>query len=122
MTEECQSCHPTEDSFGSPLPVPVKACAPVMEVNCSRRDTYDSASQALTLFNSEFIAQQAERFSKRVEAEAAAGQRGAYAFRLAFSRPPSPYEADYLASFLASNSLTSLCHTLLAANEFVYID
>jgi hypothetical protein len=96
--------------------------APVMEVNCVRRDTYDSASQALTLFNSEFIAAQAERFAKRVLRETGEATAGEHAFRLAFSRGPTPRESDFLATFLASNTLASLCHALLAANEFVYID
>ncbi len=96
--------------------------APVMEVNCSRRDSYDSASQALTLFNSEFIASQAEKFAQRVRAEAAPGSEAQHAFRLAFSRRPTASESDHLSTFLASNSLAGLCHALLAANEFVYID
>lgn len=95
--------------------------APVMEVNCARRDSYDSASQALTLFNSQFIAAQAERFAARVRAEVS-DNTAQHAFRLAFARPPTPREADHLATFLASNSLQSLCHALLASNEFVYID
>jgi hypothetical protein len=116
--------------------------APVMELNCARRTTYSSASQALMLMNSEFIAAQAEHFARRVLRESRqeqAGDRPAveYAFRLALARRPAPAELERLVNFLPAqaahyNSLppgerrlriyADLCQVLLSANEFLYID
>ena len=118
--------------------------APVMEVNCTRRTTSTTASQALALMNSEFIGAQAEHFAHRVlrEAPPAAGSpidssTVEYAFRLALARKPTPSERDMLLTFvqkqadrhadlsgeaLALRVYSNLGQTLLGANEFVYID
>jgi hypothetical protein len=77
--------------------------APVMEVNCERRQTSTVASQSLMLMNSQFILDQAARFAQRLQKEApedGASQVGR-AWLLAFSRSPTePELADALA-FLA---------------------
>jgi hypothetical protein len=74
--------------------------APVMEVNCEKRQSSTVATQSLMLMNSQFILDQAARFARRLQAEAGAGraQQVTRAWQLAFSRPPSATElADALA-------------------------
>jgi len=117
--------------------------APVMEVNCPRRAAYDSASQALTLMNGEFITAQARHFARRVPRERPPSAATAdpdtieYAFRVAFARKPTAHEKDLLMTCVekqarryggadvesrALRAYTDLCHALLSANEFIYID
>ena len=113
--------------------------APVMEVNCTRRAAYNSASQALTLMNGEFIAAQAENFARRVlrEGTPAGSSSIEHAFRLAFARNPSAREKDLLMTFVERQeqryasadaetrrlrAYANLCQSLLSANEFIYID
>jgi hypothetical protein len=74
--------------------------APVMEVNCEKRQSSTVATQSLMLMNSQFILDQAARFARRLQVEAGAGraQQVTRAWQLAFSRPPSATElADALA-------------------------
>jgi hypothetical protein len=116
--------------------------APVMELNCTRRTTYNSASQALMLMNSEFIAAQSEHFARRVLREAPPddGHEAStveHAFRLALARSPTAGESDRLRTFLRTQAAhydslspdartvrvyADLCQVLLSANEFLYID
>ncbi|MBI3467278.1 MAG: DUF1553 domain-containing protein [Planctomycetes bacterium] len=77
--------------------------APVMETNCTRRGSSTIAPQALQMLNSEFTAQQAEHFAKRVFADKAAADeagRVTYAFVLAFARPPREGELQAVTEFL----------------------
>jgi hypothetical protein len=121
--------------------------APVMEVNCERRQSSTVAPQSLMLMNSEFILQQARLFSQRVrrEAGAAPDQRITAAWRIAYGRNPGEPELvqarDFLARQVATltrpgspgpspgsspapedRALTNLCQALLASNEFLYLD
>jgi hypothetical protein len=74
--------------------------APVMEVNCERRQSSTVATQSLMLMNSQFILNLAARFAQRLQKEAGderAAQVGR-AWQLAFSRSPTePELADALA-------------------------
>jgi hypothetical protein len=73
--------------------------APVMEVNCEKRQSSTVATQSLMLMNSQFILDQALRFAHRLQAEAGtnAAQQITRAWQLAFSRSPSATElADAL--------------------------
>jgi hypothetical protein len=75
--------------------------APVMEINCTRRVTSTSATQALALMNSEFITAQAGHFAKRVlrESPGSDENRVRYAFRIALARTPAGSELDSLLTF-----------------------
>jgi hypothetical protein len=113
--------------------------APVMEINCTRRVTSTSATQALALMNSEFITAQAGHFAKRVlkESPGSDENRVRYAFRIALARTPAGSEMDRLLTFLekqagrytdvnpstrTERAYTDLCQALLSTNEFIYID
>ena len=105
---------------------------PRIETNCTRRGISTVATQALTLLNSDTIARQATSFAERIAKES---DPASMAIRLAFARPAKPEELAKLNRFLAEQSarhapapdaklraLADLCHMLLCANEFVYLD
>lgn len=120
---------------------------PVMETNCTRRGVSTVASQALTLLNSDFLTQQAEAFAARLLQEAPTDLAG-QAMRWAFTRLPTDAEREKLNAFLEAQTqrhlaaltnglqppamdvqmqarqraLADLCHMLLSANEFAYVD
>src|SRR6266496_4441135 len=74
--------------------------APVMEVNCERRQSSTVATQSLMMMNSQFILDQASRFAQRLQQEAGDHRAGqvARAWQLTFSRSPAgPELADALA-------------------------
>ncbi len=77
--------------------------APVMEVNCEKRQSSTVATQSLMLMNSQFILDQATRFARRLQAEAGAGraQQITRAWHLAFSRPPSATELADAVGFIS---------------------
>ncbi len=124
--------------------------APVMEVNCERRQSSTVATQSLMLMNSQFMLDQAARFAARLQKEAGDGSKRqiALAWHLAFSRSPTASELAESLAFLSRQmdflngieekkdakgkviprtapelqALTNFCQSLLSANEFLYID
>ncbi|MBI2803847.1 MAG: PSD1 domain-containing protein [Planctomycetes bacterium] len=109
---------------------------PVIETNCTRRETSTVASQALTLLNSDFMTRQAEAFAGRVLKEEP-NDPARHAVRLAFARLPTAAETRLFARFLEQQAnqhaklppmearrraVVDLCHMLLSANEFAYVD
>jgi Protein of unknown function (DUF1553)/Protein of unknown function (DUF1549)/Planctomycete cytochrome C len=106
---------------------------PVIETNCPRRGNSTVSSQALTLLNSEFLVRQADAFAGRVLKDKP-DDPGGQALQLAFGRPATAREKTALAAFLqtqatkhagpeaARRALADLCHMLLSANEFAYVD
>lgn len=103
---------------------------PIMETNCTQRDRSTVVPQALTLLNSDFMTLSAERFAGRtLREEPDAPERRAV--ELAFGRAPTPEESDTLRQFIDEQTkrrnsrelaVQDLCHLLLSANEFVYVD
>jgi mono/diheme cytochrome c family protein len=105
---------------------------------CSRRDVTTVAPQALALLNNPFVHQQSEALAGRVAAQATGtDKRIRLAWRLALGRDPRPSEMTAARTHLQAQeqrfaeaqradapllALTSLCHVLLNANEFVYVD
>lgn len=86
--------------------------------------------QALNLFNSEFVLQQAEVFAKRLETDVqlhvreerelieARVQR---AYELCYSRKPSARELASAGKFIQQQGLQQFCRALLNSNEFLFI-
>jgi hypothetical protein len=91
-------------------------------------------SQALDLMNDELMLQWSRALADRVAAQAGTANAGAQiarAFKLAYGREPSADEQKSAVAFLEAQAadgvsrqaaLTDLCHTLLASNEFLYIN
>jgi hypothetical protein len=112
--------------------------APVMEINCARRASTTSATQALALMNGEFVTAQAEHFARRIlEGSSDDGGRVRQAFRIALARDPSAAEMDRLLTFARAQEgfyrdlseterrvrvFRDLCQALLGTNEFIYLD
>lgn len=124
--------------------------APVMEVNCEKRQASTVATQSLLLMNSDFVLDQAARFAKRLRQEAGSDRTAQVtrAWQLAFCRPPAHSELTSTLAFLSGQeshlqdlpeqkdkkgkpiprtdpelqALTNLCQALLSANEFLYVD
>ena len=102
--------------------------APVPNASCARRETSVSVLQALTMYDGEFVNQEARHFAERVKRESGAdpASRIRRAFQVALGRDPRPEETQRARRLLEESSsgdgLTALCRVLLNSNEFVYID
>ncbi len=112
---------------------------PVLETNCTHRETSTVSSQALTLLNSDFMTRQAEAFARRVLSEAPADP-ATHALKVAFGRVATARERERFGAFLTTQAqrhagaigmqpeearrraVVDLCHMLLSANEFAYVD
>jgi hypothetical protein len=80
--------------------------------------------QALNLFNSGFVNQQAELFAIRLRREAGEGSLDAQVrrgFQLTFLRDPESGEAKVCAELARNEGLPVLCRVLFNANEFLFI-
>ncbi len=105
---------------------------PVLEVldfcdttrSSARRLNTSVATQALTLFNGDFVNRQAAHFARRVATEAGTDPEVqiVHAYRLALSRPPTGVERAEMLSFLKSGKLEEMCRVIFNLNEFVYPD
>jgi hypothetical protein len=109
-----------------------------------QRNVTTVPTQALTLFNSEFIVQQATHLARRLRAEAGddPDEQIDLAWRLALCRLPTADEAAAMRQFLADEirqlrsergdaasepeladeALRQFCRVLFNLNEFVYPD
>ena len=87
----------------------------------AKRQTTSVATQALQLFNGDFINRQARHFAERLRQEASgASAQMELAYRLALARRPNAEERDAMLSFLRTGSLEEMCRVILNLNEFVY--
>jgi hypothetical protein len=102
--------------------------APIMEPNCELRTASTVPPQALLFMNSGFILKQSEEFARRVQQEAGTEQsrQVRHAWRLAFGVEPSTATVQRALPFLAEGppqcALASFCQSLLASNQFLYVD
>ena len=102
--------------------------APVPNASCARRETSVSVLQALTMYDGEFVNEEARHFAERIKREGGAGatSRVRQAFRIALGRDPRPEETAQARRLLeespSGDGLTALCRVLLNSNEFVYVD
>ncbi|MBC8356224.1 MAG: PSD1 domain-containing protein [Planctomycetes bacterium] len=114
---------------------------PIIEINCTVRSRSTVSTQALTLLNSKLMTNAAEAFARRVLAESSE-DAATRAVRFAFGRVPGSDELQSLNDFLASQqqlhaeslddsaspdearqrAVADMCHMLLSANEFIYVD
>jgi hypothetical protein len=113
---------------------------PLMDTNCTRRNSSAVVLQSLALLNDAFMLQQSDLFAERVARESgpSAAQRVDRAFELAIGRAPSVKEREWSLATLHQvedryrtaargpeearrKALAAVCHTLLNTNEFLYL-
>ena len=92
--------------------------------SAARRLNTSVATQALTLFNGDFVNTQARYLAERLRREAGVDAREQIdlAWRLALARPSKPAETSAMLDFLKRESLEEMCRVLFNLNEFVYAD
>jgi len=90
---------------------------------CPKRGTSITAIQALNLFNSRFMIDQAARFAVRLQAEAGAEPLAQIdrAFQLAFNRDPDATELVAAQQLIATHGLPAFCRSVLNANELMFV-
>jgi hypothetical protein len=89
-----------------------------------RRSNSTTPLQALNLFNSPFVVQQAEFLAERLKNEAGvepAAQAGR-AFELALNRRPHEDEIEASSRFITEHGLAAFCRALFNANEFIFMN
>jgi hypothetical protein len=117
------------------LPMATTFDFPDTTLPCCQRDVTIVPTQALNLLNNAFVHEQSEALAKRVADQPAPIQA---AWRIAFGRNPSKSEMTFATDFLnqqeklfrdkgrgdqsKSLALASLCHVLVNANEFMFVD
>lgn len=90
----------------------------------AKRQNTSVATQALTLFNGDFVNRQARHFADRLRREAGDDKtrQVELAYRLALARPPTESETRTMAEFLDRQPLEQMCRVILNLNEFAYVD
>jgi hypothetical protein len=82
-----------------------------------------TALQALTLLNSSFNLEMAQRLAQRLESSAGSlADQVHQAMRLVTQRSPEESERKELVAYAANHGLPNLCRFLLNFSEFVYLD
>ncbi len=135
-----------------PFPLLKAFDLPDMHESCARRSTTIIAPQALALFNSEFVVDCGDALARRIVREEMSDDwkaRIARAYRTIFGRPPEGDEVTDALNFLHAQAgrvppeherladdgaaaspdetalrtaFADLCHTLLNANEFLFVE
>jgi mono/diheme cytochrome c family protein len=114
---------------------------PLVATNCLKRAESAVPSQSLFMLNDGFLAEQAERFARRVErlTQASPERTVVMSFRLALVRRPSAIETEACRELLsraeelfvnkgtarqsaAHQALVQLCQTLLNTSEFLFAE
>jgi hypothetical protein len=90
--------------------------------SCPQRQVTTVAPQALSLFNGEFVNQQADYFAARLLREAGddPAKQLRLAWRLALCHEPSDAELTQMLQYRQQGSLSQVCRVILNLNEFAY--
>ncbi len=89
----------------------------------ARRVESTTPIQALNLFNSRFVLDQADALAARVQKEAGDGiaEQITRAFHLALSREPTAEELKEIEPVVRQHSLAVLCRAIFNSNEFLFV-
>jgi hypothetical protein len=106
-------------------PVPVFGAfdCPDAGLPTPRRSQSTTAIQALNLFNSSFVVDQATVFAERLWAESpeSMDEQIRLAFRISLGRLPTDEEMKLIHPVVEQNGLQTLCRSLFNSNEFLFI-
>jgi len=80
------------------------------------------STQALTLFNGDFVNRQADHLAERLGKNTDPAKTIDMAYLLALARPPTKAETQTMLAFLKTSSLQQMCRVIFNLNEFVYPD
>jgi hypothetical protein len=88
-----------------------------------QRSRSNTPLQALNLFNSPFVLQQATLLAQRLrdEAGASAASQAGRAFQLAFARNPDAFERSASAAMIEGEGLEAFCRALFNTSEFLFV-
>ena len=88
-----------------------------------KRSRSTTPLQALNLFNSPFMLQQAQLLADRLQRDCGddTNKQIGRAFGLCFGREPSTVEQSDSKKFIAAEGLTAFCRAILNSNEFVFL-
>jgi hypothetical protein len=89
----------------------------------AKRNQSTTPLQALNLLNSPFLLEQAAFFAERLQARAGPGSEDQIreAFRLLFSRDPTPAERERSLKLIEEHGLEIFCRALFNTNELIYV-
>jgi hypothetical protein len=106
------------------LPMMTAFDQPDTMTSCPQRPVSTHALQALSLFNSDFMREESNRFATRLERECGhdRGFQLRRAYKLALARAPKQIEMKLSEKFLEDGgTLADFCLALMNRNEFVYV-
>jgi len=96
---------------------------PDAATSVARRTVSTTPLQALNLFNSEFLMQQADLFAARLTREHPENSDAQIrrAFELCYGRPAANDEVELAAGFISEAGLPAFCRAMLNSNEFLFL-
>jgi hypothetical protein len=88
-----------------------------------KRSRSNTPLQALNLFNSAFVLQQADILTKRLQDECGTdvNEQVQRAFELFYSRPADGYELETSAKMIQAEGLPAFCRALYNTSEFLFV-
>lgn len=88
-----------------------------------KRSRSNTPLQALNLFNSAFVLQQADILTKRLQDECGTdvNEQVQLAFELFYSRPADGYELETSAKMIQAEGLPAFCRALYNTSEFLFV-
>lgn len=120
------------------IPIMTMFDAPEPTQSVGERVSTTVPTQSLTMMNSPFVRQQAEKLAQRIRPAQDAPPSAAVdaAYRIALGRSPSEAERTRMTTFIdeqtqaiggdagqaRDRALVEFCHALICLNEFVYVD
>ena len=113
--------------------------APVMKVNCGKRESSTVATQSLMLMNSDFILKSSLSLAERLanDKSESISEQIVYCWQLAYGRMPSHNELAFAEEYYDEQrklletrehesadkqAITNLAQALLSSNEFLYVE
>jgi hypothetical protein len=87
----------------------------------AKRSRSNTPLQALNLFNSPFVLQQAEYLSNRLTDQTSSAGKVTKAFQLVLARDPDAFEIEASTEIIEAEGLQAFCRALLNTSEFLFV-